>query len=238
MLRRVYFYHKIYEYFRKKVIKKISNVISISQGDMDLSRKWYNSTAILHHCFGYPSNCYKESLHLATSSSNNTVILVGNSADPSNNHLDAFSLIAKFLNKDIKVVTPLSYGDKRYAKKIMKEGEKIFGNQYVAINKLLPFDSYLNLLAEVDIGIFPHNRQQAMGSIITLLGMKKKVYMRNDITTWGTLADLGIKLYDLNDFNLSEPNQEVLEDNSEIIKNYFSEKNLLRQWLKIFDHRP
>jgi hypothetical protein len=34
----------------------------------------------------------------------------------------------------------------------------------------MPFDEYLNLLAKVDIVIFKHKRQQAMGNITTLLG--------------------------------------------------------------------
>lgn len=230
-------HHKIYEFFRKRVIKRISNIISISHRDVALAKKWYGSTAMIHHCFGYPSNCYKEfSKHIKRT--NTILILVGNSADPSNNHFEAFSMIEKFKDEDIKVITLLSYGDHRYAKKVIKTGKALFGKKFIAIEKLLPLTSYYNLLATVDIGIFAHKRQQAMGAIISLLGMKKKVYLRKDITTWGTLFDLGITVYDLNDFNFIKPDKIVLDNNYKIIKNYFTEENLLCQWLQIFDHRP
>lgn len=228
-------HHKIYEIFRKKVIKVIPNIISISRRDVELARKWYDSTAKMHHCFGYPSNCYKEITDLKENDSS-VVILIGNSADPSNNHLEAFSLISKYRDEDIKIIAPLSYGDNKYAKKIIKEGKSLFGDKFVAIEKLLPLVDYLNLLTKVDIGIFLHNRQQAMGAIIALLGMKKKVYMRSNITTWGTLTDLGVKIYDLNKLDITKPNEEELNNNSKIIKNYFSEENLLFQWQQIFDH--
>ena len=236
-LTKIHFYHKIYEYFRKKVIKKIPNIVSISQGDVELAKKWYGSIALQHHCFGYPSNCYKE-LAISNKHSSTTVILVGNSADPCNNHLEAFSLIKKYRDDDIKVITPLSYGNKSYAENIIKEGNKLFGNKYFAIEELMPLSSYLNLLANVDIGVFAHNRQQAMGSIITLLSMSKKLYIRKNVTTWRTLNDLGLKVFDLYNINLLNPEKNILSHNREIIKNYFSEENLLHQWLNIFDHQP
>ena len=236
-LKQIRFYHNIYEFFRKRVIKEIRHIIGFSQEDYELARKWYGSTAELHKCFMYPSNCYKE-IPTPGKKGGPVILLVGNSADPSNNHIEAFSLLEKYKHDDIKIITPLSYGDNNYAKQVIKVGKRLFGRKYAPIEELLPLADYLDLLARVDIGIFAHKRQQAMGNIITLLGMKKKVYIRNDITTWKTLEYLGVKIYDLYDLNLLEPDKQTMKNNHSIIKMVFSEENLLHQWNKISDHKP
>ena len=229
-------YHKVYEFFRKKVIKNIPNIIGFSKRDVELARKWYGTKAKLHFSFSYPSNCYEE-YPQSVGCNDEVVILVGNSADPSNEHREAFSIIKKYTDEKIKIISPLSYGDKKYAKYVKDLGYELFGDKFVALEDMLTKKKYFSLLADVDIGLFAHKRQQAMGSIIALLGMKKKVYIRNDITTWGTLSELGLKLYDLNEFDTSMPDEKVMVNNHVKIKDYFSEESLLRQWLNIFDYR-
>jgi hypothetical protein len=42
-------------------------------------------------------------------------ILLGNSADPSNNHVEALERLLPYRDQDIKIYAPLSYGDQRPA---------------------------------------------------------------------------------------------------------------------------
>ena len=234
MLEKKYFYHEIYEFFRKKVCKNIPHIIGFSKRDYELALKWYSSKADRYENFMYPSNCYKN-IECLEKDSNTKVFLVGNSADPSNNHEASLSLLEKHKNDDIKIIAPLSYGNSSYAKKIKNKGEAIFGKKFIALTNLLPPDEYIKLLCEVDVGLFAHNRQQAMGNIITLLGMMKKVYIRKDITTWGTLTEMGITLFDITEFNINDSDHSnQLKENRTIIKNYFSEENLLDQWNRVF----
>jgi dTDP-N-acetylfucosamine:lipid II N-acetylfucosaminyltransferase len=196
-------HHKIYEIFRKIAIKKIRHIITYNRGDYELAKKWYGCNAILHRCFMYPSNLYND-LGYSNKRDGATVILVGNSADPSNNHLDSFSLLEKFSDQNIEIISPLSYGNKKYAKKVIESGRKIFGDKFVPLENFLPLDSYIDLLKNVDIAVFSHRRQQAMGNITTLLGMGKKVYIRDDIVTWKYFEDLGVQVCNLNNFSLDE----------------------------------
>ena len=225
-------YHVIYEFFRKKAIKNISHIITYSQGDYELAKKWYGSKAKWHRSFMYPSNLYKD-VTIPEKTEDTIVILVGNSADPSNNHQDAFLLLEKFKHNDIKIIVPLSYGEKKYARQIVTSGRKIFGEKFLPIEELLPLDDYIDLLKSVDVAVFPHKRQQAMGNITTLLGMGKKVYIRNDITTWGLLESIGVQVYDFQDFNLVSLDKNVKIKNISVIKTVFSEENLLQQWEQI-----
>ena len=233
-LKKVRFYHKIYEHFRIKVFKAIPYIIGFSKRDYELAKKWYGSTAIRYENFMYPSNCYKE-LPLNTEKSDKKLIIVGNSAEPTNNHHDAFRILEKHKDENIQIIAPLSYGNKAYANEVIDLGNSIFGEKFVPLQDLLPLDEYIALIGRVDIGIFAHDRQQAMGNIITLLGMGKAVFIRDDITTWGTLTEMGIKIYNLEQFNLINYSQHQHDTNRKIIKEYFSEENLLSQWEIIFN---
>ena len=74
-----------------------------------------------------------------------------------------------------------------------------------------------------------------MGNIITLLGLGKKVYMRNDITSWDMFKDSSIDVFDLENFNLDTLEGEVKNKNMKKIKEYYSKENLKKQLGKIFD---
>ena len=229
-------HHKVYEFFRRKVIRKIPNIIGFSERDIDYARKWYGSEAIVHHSFSYPSNCYRGIAVDLKPQEVTKNILLGNSADPTNDHFSAFPKIAEHLPDITQIIIPLSYGDRKYAAAVKNKAQNVFGDRLRVLDELLDFETYLQLLSKIDIAVFPNSRQQAMGTIITLLGMRKKVYIRRDITTWGTLSDLGIVIYDIDQFNLSPPPEKILKNNEKIVKEVFSERALLEQWLCIFNH--
>lgn len=216
---------KCKEFFRRPVIRNMGNFVGYTTGDYELARQWYGASGKYHRCFFYTSNMCND-IELSMPQHSTVNILVGNSADPSNNHLEVFNKIKLFQEEDIKIFVPLTYGKPDYAKKIVEEGERLFGNKFKPILDHMPFDEYIKFLGKVDIAIFNHKRQQAMGNIRTLLGLGKKVYIRQELTSTRTLNDDGIKTFSLDDFSL---NDEFPEKNENIrrIKETFSEKALI-----------
>ena len=153
------------------------------KGDYDLAVKIYKSKAAFHHCIMYPSNVYYDiDFSRNFNETKYTRVLVGNSASLTNNHLEIFDKLKKHDN--IVVFTPLSYGDLDYREKVISEGRKIFKERFMPITDFMTSDKYNKFLFSMDIAIFNHKRQEAMGNTITLLGMGKKVFIRDDITTW------------------------------------------------------
>ena len=130
---------------------------------------------------------------------------------------------------------PLSYGDLNYAKEVIAIGKEIFKDNFIPITDYMDFSEYISLLGTIDIAIFNHNRQQAMGNITTLLGLGKKVYIRTDITSYSYLSDLGINIYDTNNFELSKLSETNKEQNIKIVKEYFSKETLVKQWENIIN---
>uniref|UniRef100_UPI003A93BF17 TDP-N-acetylfucosamine:lipid II N-acetylfucosaminyltransferase n=1 Tax=Amphritea sp. TaxID=1872502 RepID=UPI003A93BF17 len=153
---------KVIERLRKFVIKRIGHLITYIPGDVELARKWYGARGEYHECLMYLSNVVNlqvlqdaERAHEEHSGLN---ILVGNSADPSNNHLESLENLLPCRDHDIRVYVPLSYGDQAHANKVIKQGKAWFGDKFFPLASLMPFDQYLNFLNSIDIAIFNHKR--------------------------------------------------------------------------------
>lgn len=215
------------------VISRVGNFVTQIKGDYELAQQWYGARGRWHECFVYPSNLYHEAPteSLAHEGIN---ILLGNSADPSNNHIEVLDKLKCYAGEKIRVYCPLSYGNQEYAAKISAHGTFHFGENFIALREFMPLDKYAELLSKIDIAIFNHKRQQGMGNITTLLGMGKKVYLRKEITTWGFLQGLGAAVFDINSLEFSKLEAAVSDRNSDVIKKYFSENNLISQLNKLF----
>lgn len=223
-----------YEFLRRSVIKNIGGIITHVKKDYELAQKWYGAKGKYYYSFMYPSNLYKEINLTDIEKKEKIYIQVGNSADPSNNHKEILEKLSKYKNENIEIICPLSYGDKEYAKKIKSLGNEIFGNKFNPLMDFLPFDEYIKILSKIDIAIFNHKRQQAMGNIITLLGLGKKVYIRDDVTTWEFFKELRITVYNNKFIELNRISDEIKFKNIKKIKEHFSEEKLKKDLDKIF----
>ncbi|MGG5828339.1 TDP-N-acetylfucosamine:lipid II N-acetylfucosaminyltransferase [Aeromonas salmonicida] len=225
--------YRVKEFLRKKVIKKIGHLVTYIKGDYKLAQQWYGAQGQYHECFMYPSNLYQE-YTIPDKVHEGINIQVGNSADPSNNHLEVFKQLEKFRKHNVTIYVPLTYGSDIYADEIIKEGEKIFGNKFIALTEHVPFHQYLEFLGSVDIAIFNHKRQQAMGNTITLLGLGKKVYIRSDVTQWNFFKDHDITVYDVGNINIDMLDVESLMENRDKVRNVFSQEKYIKQLREVF----
>ncbi|MEA2017615.1 MAG: TDP-N-acetylfucosamine:lipid II N-acetylfucosaminyltransferase, partial [Campylobacterota bacterium] len=226
--------HDLYEFMRKSVISKIAYLITGTTGDYKLAQKWYGATGKHIKCFNYPSNLYKE-YEIKPKKHNTINIQLGNSADPSNNHIDVLKNLEQYKDEDIQIFVPLSYGDQEYAKEIILKGKELFGDKFIPLTEFMPFEKYLDFLSEIDIAIFAHKRQQAMGNTITLLGLGKKVYIDSGTVQFDFFKKNNVEVFDVNSINLQTLNQTTVKTNKEKIKNLFSKKVLLDGLQRIFN---
>ena len=228
----------IYELFRKLVIKNMGGLITHIKGDYELAQKWYSARGIYYYCFMYPSNLYKECRVRQNKNDGSTItIQIGNSADSANNHIEVLEKLEQYKNANIEIICPLAYGNNEYREKVILRGKEMFGANFKPLIDFMPFNEYLERLAKVDVAIFNHKRQQGMGNITTLLGLGKKVYVRDDITTWEFFIEHGLKVFSSNsDFGnlFHEMDESIMEKNIENVKNKFSEEKLRYYWEKIF----
>ncbi len=154
-----------------------------------------------------------------------------------NNHIEVLEKLKIYKNEDIKIFVPLSYGDNNYAKEVILKGKNIFGDKFISITELMPLEKYLEFLSQIDIAIFNSNIQIAMGNIITLLGLGKKVYMRNDITPWELFRDIDIKVFDVDNIQIDVIDEETKKENQQKMKEYFSKETYLKQLQNLFESK-
>lgn len=232
------------EVFRKFLISRLGGLITYVDGDYHKAQQWYNANGKLYECIMYKSNIYSgavlsedDFIQKKARELTKINIQIGNSADPTNNHLQAFKRLAKLdvKNRVNKIYCPLSYGNPAYAAQIKELGEAMFGDKFFPLMDYIPFVQYNQILDDVDIAIFAHNRQQAMGNTINLLGRGKTVYMHVDTSSFEFLTRLGIKVFSLDDLSLSLQSRNVAIANNKLVRNYFSIENLVRQLKIIFD---
>ena len=224
---------KLIEQMKQNIIPKIGNFVTNTRGDYELAKKWYGAKGRYIKCFNYPSNLYKE-YNINEKQHSSINIQIGNSAAPSNNHLDIFRKLSKFKNKDINLFVPLSYGDKEYANDIILKGKEIFGDKFKPMTKFMPFHEYLEFLTNIDIAIFNHKRQQAFGNIITLLGLGKKVYIHKNSTLNDVFNEDKIIVYNTNNINIDLLDTIIQKNNITKVKANFSEQTLiksLKSWI-------
>ena len=225
---------RINEVLRRWIISRIGHLVTHIGGDVDLARKWYGAKGHWHECFMYTSNLFHK--YEGSPKADPTInILVGNSADPSNNHEEILERLTQYKNDDIQIYAPLSYGNPAHAEKIAKLGNKLFGDKFTAVTQFMAFNEYMEFLSTIDIAIFNHNRQQAMGNTTTLLGMGKSVYMRSGLSSSQLMRDLGVSVQDVATFKMERISSEIAEINAMIISQYFSHENLASSWRRIFE---
>ena len=225
---------QVHEFFRRPVIKNMGHLVTYIKGDYELARQWYGAKGQYQECFMYTSNLYKE-LDVSNIQREKKInLLVGNSADPSNNHVEVFENLEAFKNKNIKIFVPLTYGNQAYAQQIIEEGSRRFGTKFAALTGHLPLNEYLEFLGIIDIAIFNHKRQQAMGNMITLLGLGKKVYMRSDVTQWEFFKSHGITVYDIDQITINGEIDDSLEKNIDKVKKVFTKQVFLDQLSELF----
>ena len=223
-----YYFPEKQSLVRKQIIKRIRHFVTYIKDDFEYVKKWYGAKGKYYECFMYPSNLFKEySINLKNDNTIN--IQVGNSADPTNNQIEVFKKLRKYKNENIKIYAPLSYGDQTYADAVISKGKEIFKDRFIPITNFMPFKEYLEFLGNIDIAIFAHRRQQAMGNIITLLGLGKKIYIRTSITSWQFFKDIDVRLFDYNKIELDSIDTITKKENIHKIKSHFSEENYLNQ---------
>lgn len=229
---------KFFEQIRKRVIKNVKGLITHIEHDYYYAKSLYNVKGSFLYCLMYPSNLFKD-YNLIQSSTDKIIIQIGNSGDSTNNHIDILEKLSAKKNENIQIICPLSYGkNKKYIEKVVNYGNLLFSKKFIPLLDHLPLDEYISVLSKVDIALFNHDRQQGLGNIITLLGLGKKVYLRDNITTWNSLTKLNLQVFSINneEFNLNLLSQAEKDKNISIIKNNYSKDNLKQQLETIFNH--
>ncbi len=137
--------------------------------------------------FPYDNICMKES---------NGNILLGNSASPTNNHLDLLHIIQAKKQSGQQILIPLSYGDSKYANWLIN---RIDRKNVQTILDFMPLDEYMKLFDSCSYAVIGSIRQQAMWNVFYALSRGIKVFLYKDSIMYKSLINMGYVVYAIDD---------------------------------------
>lgn len=163
-------------------------------------------------------------------------ILLGNSATPENNHVEAMEWLRDQYLGSRRVVVPLSYGDKIYAKKIVELGNKWLGKNFFPLLDYYSIEQYNKITAECSVVFMNHVRQQGMGNIAASLYRGAKVILRPENPILDLYSSIGVKVdcFESNSSSKGLPNllsadESILMKNRRIVSQYWAHEVALGQ---------
>jgi hypothetical protein len=217
-LRHNIFFNRYYRLFAKRA-DYIANELSF---EYELMKKNNNLSAK----YIYFQYLFKETQYAITGNN----ILLGNSADTSNNHLDVIQFFKNIDLRDRKIILPLSYPD--YSARsayigLIRENLGLIRNILPEIlEDYMPLEKYHQIISSCAYAIFGHIRQQALGNIIQLLFNGCKIFLYTESIVYSALKEKGFILFTIDDdLNIDSLNIPLTENEKQhnkalYLKNY------------------
>lgn len=226
------------EKLRIKFIKKL-RAVGYIPGDYDFLKKHYETNAKFYLA-SYSYDFFTPKVEISDEDKKTVNILLGNSATEECRYEEAIDLLSKYSEKPIKVKCVLSYPKENqdYRNKIVKYGKEKLGDKFIPLIDFMPFEKYTDLLSGIDIAIFNHSRQQALGNIASLLYLGKRVYITPENACKGYFEDMGTKVFSIEELCEADickkDSYAYKEINRKAIDEFFSDKQFKKRWRRIF----
>ena len=125
-------------------------------------------------------------------------VLIGNSGDRSNRHVEALRTVHQQFGAQTRVVVPFGYpsGNAVYAEEVRAEADRLFpSGNVLLLTRQIGFDEYSALLAQCDLGYFIFRRQQGIGTLCLLIRQRIPCVVSRDNPFTRDLADQDVPVF-------------------------------------------
>ena len=238
----------LYNRVNKVVRKKIKHAVAVFPTDKAVYESKFKGTCdVAPYAINIEALECMEAMRHADSRANGQVnVQVAHNAYPFNKHVEVMEKLKQFDDPNFRYYLPLSYGNGEewpehiagYKLQIIDAAREMYGDRVSFINKLIPKEVYNDFLWNMDVAVFPANRQNGIGNIIKLLYMGNKVFMSNGNPAYRYFKEQGVEVLEFE--RMQEMSKEELVargDNPkarEWVLNYYHPLGAARLWDKVF----
>lgn len=191
---------RLHNYLHKRIRENISCFVSIFPPDEKVFRQRFRNPAPVLQTNYLASNSIEmlEKTRPAQTRTDGKVrVQVAHSCNSWNNHQTILDALAHLKFEDLELYIPLSTGSPpknktdvaRYAKLLFAEKANFLFDE-------MDKENYFRFLWSMDIAVFSLYRQAALGNIIRLLYMGKKVFLPKNSVMYDFFAENGVEIYD------------------------------------------
>jgi hypothetical protein len=217
-----------------KVLSRI-DVVSMMPAEFDLLKRSRPEVRAQFHQLYYSSA--EDSFLPGPPSMSGPNILLGNSATPTNNHLDAFEALRNTDLGDREIITPLSYGRKDYMEAVCARGRRLFGSRFVPVLNYMSADEFGKRIATCGFMVMNHVRQQATGTVSIGLLKGAKVFLREENLLLPFYREKGAHIAEFpprdGERDPAEPFSSLSEaqrrDNRRVVMDYWSRRKIVAE---------
>lgn len=125
-------------------------------------------------------------------------ILLGNSATPTNNHIEILEIL-EHSRQHRTVYIPLSYGDMEYAG-IVKDyiaHSSVLASTCKVLDTFMPLADYNTIINGCGFVIMNHVRQQALGNIVAMMYRGAKIFLREESVLYNHFKGINAYIYSI-----------------------------------------
>lgn len=152
-------------------------------------------------------------------------VMLGNSANPSNNQVDYLDILSKCPTKIDNLILPLSYGNESYGDWVEHKFQA--SNFHTTILRtLLPLEDYLRITDDVDVFVMGQLRQQGLGNILDALLKGKTVYLNPQGVNFQHLQTRGFHVRETDDLHkgIQLISMEEQFHNAQLVNKFWNKK--------------
>ncbi len=227
--------------YKDRAYRKVTEVLTWMKSEFEFAKANIPSLNASHEFFFYENQVpYNDLGSLVTTIKADNPnarlprLIIGNSATPTNNHLDAVRFLEdNSIHADL--VVPLSYGDPAYVKFLKQKLNFYTGGKVEYVDQRMDFKSYLNFLNSADGLVMNNIRPQGYGNILMMVYLQKTIYLNKKNISTEDLSRIGIPWTPMNDIKqvLNFPSSK-LEAGRATLLDYLSHDRSLAIFKKMF----